>query len=378
MLSVAPMNFSDRRPAPLALPQAGIQNRNMPSHVLPAPNLPPIFPQAHPYTIQYPPVSPTECTPRNVPVAVPMFGPAFGPRLASQFAGAPDFPVMQPKGAPVSVLYRGPGDAAGYYTCYPPASGAGTSISAGTPVSAPALPMVSPGHNSPTMHLAFVPDAQQVPTYVAPSYYRSPDGPNFPVQPPLMLHLADNKPVHHPTHSCPASLGSITPPMSTQSVRGFVEVKPFQRNEMKMKTRKLFRCDQCGKEYTRRHNMLVHKFSAHSSEKRFECHVCHSKFKRKSDYIRHNKEQHTNSVKRFVCEGELTDGTKWGCGKRFFRKDQLKKHLNANRAQYTCLKNVPSGKPASIDGITVTKASSSAGRSAQPEPAPLAKLPLSA
>lgn len=407
MLSVSPMNFPARRTAPLSLPPTNVGPISNRANVLPAPNLPPIFPQMHPYTVSYPPLSPTECTPRNVPIGIPMFGPAFGPHPQSAFVGAPGFPVLQAKGAPLNVVYRRPGDAAAaYYTYYPPTPGAtpGSApaqavqaarapVPTPAPTSAPAqaqanagaqlLPMISSGHSSPTMQLAFIPETQRIPAYAGPGYFRSADAQAFPAQAPWVVPLATGgKPAHHPTHSCPPSLGSATPPSSAQPVRGFVEVKPFQRTHLKIKAKKLFRCDHCGKEYTRRHNMLVHKLSAHSDEKRFECHVCHSRFKRKSDYIRHNKEQHTNSVKRFVCAGELVDGTKWGCGKRFFRKDQLKKHLNANRAQYTCLKNVPNGKPASIDGITVTKASSSAAghpaHAAEAQPAALTEVPLSA
>lgn len=136
-------------------------------------------------------------------------------------------------------------------------------------------------------------------------------------------------------------------------IKTYVEIKHKKRSGVSPKRN--FKCDQCGKAYTRRHNLLAHKLSAHTNGKHFICKICKAKFKRESDFIRHNKEQHTNCVKPFVCAGINPDGSKWGCGKRFFRKDQLKSHLSTNRAWITCLKNLPPGARTEVDGIVIIK-----------------------
>ncbi|ODV85902.1 hypothetical protein CANARDRAFT_27975 [[Candida] arabinofermentans NRRL YB-2248] len=100
-----------------------------------------------------------------------------------------------------------------------------------------------------------------------------------------------------------------------------------------------FKCDQCPKSYTRKHNLISHKLSVHEREKLFRCSDCSVKFSRSSDLSRHAKEQHSACIKPFICGGiNENDGTRWGCGKRFYRKDQLKSHLSTNKAESKCLR----------------------------------------
>ncbi|GME79071.1 unnamed protein product [Ambrosiozyma monospora] len=99
-----------------------------------------------------------------------------------------------------------------------------------------------------------------------------------------------------------------------------------------------FQCDLCDKAYTRKHNLISHKLSVHEKEKLFQCLKCKVKFSRASDLSRHTKEQHSKLIKPFVCGGVNADGTTWGCGKRFYRKDQLRSHLGTNKAESKCFK----------------------------------------
>ncbi|KAG7795631.1 hypothetical protein KL929_003982 [Ogataea haglerorum] len=112
-------------------------------------------------------------------------------------------------------------------------------------------------------------------------------------------------------------------------------LSPARRKSLSRDSR--FKCDQCPKSYTRKHNLVFHKLSVHEKEKLFGCTECQVKFSRSSDLSRHTKEQHSSIVKPFVCGGVNPDGTAWGCGKRFYRKDQLKSHLNTTKAGFKCL-----------------------------------------
>lgn len=103
----------------------------------------------------------------------------------------------------------------------------------------------------------------------------------------------------------------------------------------------------------KREHMHTYDLSIYS--KVFTCPTCHTRFNRKSDYLRHIREQHRNPKKKFVCAGKLHNGARWGCGKRFSRKDQLKRHLHSRKAQLKCLKNIPFGKCAFVSGMKIIK-----------------------
>lgn len=108
--------------------------------------------------------------------------------------------------------------------------------------------------------------------------------------------------------------------------------------------------------YDKRERMHTYDIPIYS--KVFTCPTCHTRFNRKSDYLRHIREQHRNPKKKFVCAGKLYNGARWGCGKRFSRKDQLKRHLHSRKAQLKCLKNIPFGKCAFVSGMKIIKNSS--------------------
>lgn len=86
-----------------------------------------------------------------------------------------------------------------------------------------------------------------------------------------------------------------------------------------------FYCGQCPKTYTRKHNLDAH-LRTHSRERPYECATCRADFTRKSDRDRHEL---VHQKKEYICEGNLSDGSTWGCKASFSRADILANHLKS-------------------------------------------------
>lgn len=87
-----------------------------------------------------------------------------------------------------------------------------------------------------------------------------------------------------------------------------------------------FQCNLCPKRFTRAYNLRSH-LRTHTDERPFVCSVCGKAFARQHDRKRH--EGLHSGEKKFVCRGELKDGNKWGCGRRFARADALGRHFRS-------------------------------------------------
>lgn len=88
-----------------------------------------------------------------------------------------------------------------------------------------------------------------------------------------------------------------------------------------------FQCNLCPKRFTRAHNLRSH-LRAHTDERPFVCSVCRRAFSRQHDRKRH--EILHSGEKKFVCRGDLKNGDKWGCGRRFARgMDSLGIHFRS-------------------------------------------------
>lgn len=88
-------------------------------------------------------------------------------------------------------------------------------------------------------------------------------------------------------------------------------------------------CPICEKKYTRQHNLKAH-LRTHEGTKPFPCSVCGDTFTRKSDCDRHER---GHGDKKFVCFGELNDGSTWGCNSSFGRADKLADHIRSKTGQ---------------------------------------------
>ncbi|CDK24800.1 unnamed protein product [Kuraishia capsulata CBS 1993] len=102
----------------------------------------------------------------------------------------------------------------------------------------------------------------------------------------------------------------------------------------------VFICDACEKRFSRRMNLKSHKNSKHAGQKPFACSFCEQRFARYSDQKRHETIQHGGDKVLYRCSGVNERGERWGCNKKFKRKDGLAAHWKSKKAKTKCLKEV--------------------------------------
>lgn len=102
--------------------------------------------------------------------------------------------------------------------------------------------------------------------------------------------------------------------------------KVTSKSERYQKHPAVFQCNLCPKRFTRAYNLRSH-LRAHTEERPFVCTVCGKAFARQHDRKRH--ESLHSGEKKLVCKGQLKDGSRWGCGRRFARVDALGRHFRS-------------------------------------------------
>lgn len=85
-----------------------------------------------------------------------------------------------------------------------------------------------------------------------------------------------------------------------------------------------FKCSLCSKHFTRNFNLWSHQLT-HTDERLFPCSICEKRFVRDNDRKVHES-LHTGE-KKFVCGGDLRNGQKWGCGRKFALAKNLLRHF---------------------------------------------------
>ncbi|GMG52012.1 unnamed protein product [Ambrosiozyma monospora] len=148
---------------------------------------------------------------------------------------------------------------------------------------------------------------------------------------------------------------TINPSTGTATTSEFNQIVTNSKTAESSSSKK-FICSECGKQLTRKESLNNHFNSKHLKLKPHKCTnpECEGKcFTTKSDLRRHKRETHEHQTKQFVCYGELDGGKKkWGCGRTFYRRSQLKNHWKGPRSQANC--GIPDGfdyVPKSIDMI---------------------------
>ncbi|KAJ5723738.1 hypothetical protein N7488_001773 [Penicillium malachiteum] len=97
-------------------------------------------------------------------------------------------------------------------------------------------------------------------------------------------------------------------------------------------------CEQCLQSFAGKSSLKRHIRAKHERETPFACDICGQRFGRKYTLDRHrpihDEEDHRD---KFICEGELEDGSKWGCGRAFLRKTVLSEHFT-KRTGRNCIR----------------------------------------
>jgi uncharacterized Zn-finger protein len=112
--------------------------------------------------------------------------------------------------------------------------------------------------------------------------------------------------------------------------------RPSKRRRTPGSPKRPFPCSLCLKTFTRRATLNNHQ-RQHTGERPFRCGFseCGESFAQDNDKKRHERSH--GGEKAFHCDGTRSDGSSWGCGKAFARKDGLLEHHHKTDRGRKCL-----------------------------------------
>lgn len=126
--------------------------------------------------------------------------------------------------------------------------------------------------------------------------------------------------------------GLEAPHVCADCGKGFFSMAKYETH-MRIHTNELpFECDQCGKRFRLKENMLKHQRLTHSDVKNFYCELCDTYFKRSGAHKAHMERTHPEGDKApITCVCPV-------CGKGFSHKSFLRRHhrVHESRVQFSC------------------------------------------
>jgi hypothetical protein len=143
------------------------------------------------------------------------------------------------------------------------------------------------------------------------------------------------------THPVEEEIQETTEVQEVEIVMQDPEPEPVHIRVLQRKRQTEFKCEHCGKVFSKRYNLDSHKVR-HGTVREHKCEACGMDFARLNDLRRHSK-KHTGEAVVY-CGGILSDGREWGCGKAFARADVLTAHHRSETGRACILPVQQSGQ----------------------------------